>query len=264
MLRSHTICSLTALALLLGCKSQEDQEPALSLQGDELATLPAGVVEAAPSQWDTSMQLVQGLPSQPATDSPTPRTLDSVPCIESPTVKADLTYKTSKPPKPRSKTKAGLSVTKAPPSLEQAPQTALAATEAQVDSLDGLPWQADQINPLLLALYEEAQGLKDSMPDSAMTRVNFALRYCDDAAFYALGAEILYRDGNLYRSIVLAERATLFPSGLNPDAAEVGLSIQGRALRKVKEANPSEELSGRFNRLAAAYHLRYQKPLEAN
>lgn len=259
MPRAHAICCFAALTMLVACKGKED-----ATRPSE----PSAVVDEPETSITTP--IMGSLPSEELAPPPKPDAEDLVshpppaPCPE-PASAAVTTPKRPQKVRTRARmaTKASLAHS-GPDSLGQPqskPRTALEAAQAQEASLGRNPWRVEQVNPLLIALYGEAMALQHESPDSAMARIDFALRFCQDAAFYALGAEILLRQGHLYRSQVLAERATLYPTGFSPDAAKTGYKIQAQVLKKVMASAPSNETEERFHRLAAAFHLRYHHPL---
>lgn len=137
--------------------------------------------------------------------------------------------------------------------------SALVKNSAPLPIWDGRPILASELAPLLARLYREADSLAGTAPDSALVRVNFALRYCDDGAFYALAARLAQARKDPYEALVLAERGYLKGSRMVDEASEENLRLQVQAMRTIRLAAPSEESEAQYYQLANLYHRRFQR-----
>jgi hypothetical protein len=164
-----------------------------------------------------------------------------------------------RPAKPRKKPVVAVSTKQQRPPHE-APKTALAGAIEAEEEWNGRPIRAEELAPLIIALYLEADSLSGNSPDSALARINFALRYCNDGAFYALSAKMACHRKDFYSCFVLSERATTKQSNLSSDTHEVAMRLQIASMQEMRRESPSSELDAQINRISSAYQLRYQHP----
>lgn len=192
--------------------------------------------EPAADLEDVPAAVSEALPALPPEPVPAAAPLATPPAPETPRAK----------PKPRRP--------KTPPAAP-----ALAKDSVPLPIWDGRPILHSELAPLLSRLYREADSLAGTAPDSALVRINFALRYSDDGAFYALAARIAQAHKDPYQAFVLAERGYLKGSRLAEGAAEENLRLQVQAMRSIRSAAPSEESEAQYYQLANLYHRRFQR-----